>query len=517
MKPIRNLILVLGDQLDLESPLIKNMDPNVDRIWMAEVEEESVHVWSHKQKIVLFLSAMRHFRDTLSERGLPLLYTEMKEGADSFALCLRNTLEEYDVESVTVLRPGSWRVLESIQSVCKQSSVTFKICEDEHFFTSPKDFKSFAENRKAIRMEYFYRGLRKQYNILMEDGEPIGGLWNFDKENRKAFSKSGPDSPYQGHRHEPDLITKDVITLVEKKFPNHPGRLDSFYWAVTREQALKDLTDFIEYRLPHFGTHQDAMWKNEPWLFHSLLSSSLNLKLLGAKEVVKAAEQAYFDKEIPLAAVEGFIRQILGWREYVRGVYWTYMPEYIEKNALSASAALPEFYWTGETEYECLKQSIGQTLDYGYAHHIQRLMVTGLFALLLGVDPKAIHKWYLGIYIDAVEWVELPNVAGMSQFADGGLMASKPYVATGKYINRMSNYCASCPKNPEKRVGPDACPFTTLYWDFLIRHEDELKKNQRMQLQLRNLNRLSDEDRLEIREQAKTFKETTNGKVNIYE
>lgn len=516
MKPIRNLILVLGDQLDLESPLIQSADKDLDRIWMAEVEEESVHVWSHKQKIVLFLSAMRHFREALAEQGFPVEYTELEDGTKSFALSLKNTLDVYVPESVRILRPGSWRVLEAIKSVCETASIPLDVIEDDHFYTSPEDFKSFAENRKAIRMEYFYRGLRKQYNVLMEDGEPIGGVWNLDKENRKAFSKSGPDSPYQGHRHKPDTITEEVIALVKKHFSDHPGKLDSFHWAVTREQALKDLSDFIEFRLPYFGSHQDAMWQNEPWLFHSLLSSALNLKLLRAKEVVKAAEQAYFKKAVPLAAVEGFIRQILGWREYVRGVYWTYMPEYLEKNALSASAALPEFYWTGETEYECLKQSIGQTLEHAYAHHIQRLMVTGLYALLLGVEPKAVHKWYLGIYIDAVEWVELPNVTGMSQYADGGLMASKPYVATGKYIQRMSNYCSSCPKNPEKRIGPDACPFTTLYWDFLIRHEEDLKKNQRMQLQLRNLKRLTDEDRLAISVQAKTLKEETNGRMKIY-
>ena len=517
MKAIRNLILVLGDQLDLESSLIKEVDPSSDLIWMAEVEEESVHVWSHKQKIVLFLSAMRHFRAALLKQGLPLIYTELEEGAESFAVSLKNTLKEYKPETVLVLRPGSWRVLKAIQSVCEKASVELKVSEDDHFFTTPDEFKAFAENRKAIRMEYFYRGLRKQYNVLMEEEEPTGGVWNLDKENRKAFSKSGPDGPYQGHQHKPDAITLDVIALVKKIFPNHPGSIDSFHWAVTREQALKDLNHFIEYRLPDFGTHQDAMWTNEPWLFHSLLSSSLNLKLLRAKEVVKAAEQAYLERGVSLAAVEGFIRQILGWREYIRGVYWAYMPEYLEKNALSASAALPEFYWTGKTEFECLKQTIGQTLEYGYAHHIQRLMVTGLYSLLLGVDPKYIHKWYLAIYIDAIEWVELPNVIGMSQFADGGLMASKPYVATGKYIQRMSNYCESCPKNPEKRVGEDACPFTNLYWDFLIRHEDVLKKNQRMQLQLRNLNRLSDEDRLAIREQAKTFKTANSEKVKVYE
>ena len=516
MNPIRNLILVLGDQLDLESPLIKNADPNLDRIWMAEVEEESVHVWSHKQKIVLFLSAMRHFRASLLEQGLPLVYTELDDGVDSFSMSLKDTLKEYKPETVMVLRPGSWRVLEAIQSVCTKASVVLEVFEDDHFFTSPKDFRSFAENRKAIRMEYFYRVRVRQYGVLLEDGMPWGGGWYVVYENRKAFSKSGPESSYQGHRHQPDAITEEVIKLVEKRFPNHPGSLASFHWAVTRKQALDDLNHFIENRLPYFGTHQDAMWKNEPWLFHSLLSSSLNLKLLRAKEVVKAAEQAYLERDLSLASVEGFIRQILGWREYIRGVYWTYMPEYVEKNALSASGALPKFYWTGETEFECLKQTIGQTLDHGYAHHIQRLMVTGLYALLLGVDPKYVHQWYLAIYIDAVEWVELPNVIGMSQFADGGLMASKPYAATGKYIQRMSNYCESCPKNPEKRVGEDACPFTNLYWDFLIRHEDVLKKNQRMQLQLRNLNRLSDEDRLAIGEQAKVFKDSIIEKVITY-
>ena len=516
MNPVRNLILVLGDQLDLESPLIKNADPNLDRIWMAEVEEESVHVWSHKQKIVLFLSAMRHFRASLLEQGVPLVYTELDDGVDSFSMSLKDTLKEYKPETVMVLRPGSWRVLEAIQSVCTKASVVLEVFEDDHFFTSPEDFRSFAENRKAIRMEYFYRGLRKQYGVLMKEGEPMGGVWNLDKENRKAFSKLGPESSYQGHRHQPDAITEEVIKLVEKRFTNHPGSLASFHWAVTRKQALDDLNHFIEHRLHYFGTHQDAMWKSEPWLFHSLLSSSLNLKLLRAKEVVKAAEQAYLERDLSLASVEGFIRQILGWREYIRGVYWTSMPEYVEKNVLSASGALPKFYWTGETEFECLKQTIGQTLDHGYAHHIQRLMVTGLYALLVGVDPKYVHQWYLAIYIDAVEWVELPNVIGMSQFADGGLMASKPYAATGKYIQRMSNYCEGCPKNPEKREGEDACPFTNLYWDFLIRHEDVLKKNQRMQLQLRNLNRLSDEDRLAIREQAKLFKDTISEKVNTH-
>jgi deoxyribodipyrimidine photolyase-related protein len=250
------------------------------------------------------------------------------------------------------------------------------------------------------------------------------------------------------------------------------------------------------------------MWTDEPWLYHSLLSTSLNLKLLNPREVVDAAEQAYMDGQAPLAAVEGFIRQILGWREYVRGIYWIYMPGYLERNEMRAGETLPEFYWTGETEFECLRQSIGQTLEHGYAHHIQRLMVTGLYALLLGVDPKQVHEWYLAVYVDAVEWVELPNTLGMSQYGDGGLMASKPYIATGSYINKMSNYCNNCPKNPKEKTGDKACPFTTLYWDYLIRHEDKLRKNNRMSLQVRNLARIDEEERRAIREAADGIRKT---------
>lgn len=508
MKRIGNLILVLGDQLDLDAPLIESIDPERDLVWMAEVDEEAEAVWSHKQKIVLFLSAMRHFADALRDRGIRVDYRELDAvGGASFTSALKETLQSLRPEAVHLTRPGSHSALQSIEAVCREADLPFNLLEDSHFFTTPSDFSDFASSRKSVRMEYFYRGLRKRFGILMEDEKPVGGLWNFDKENRKAFPKSGPQSPYSGHRRAVDSITEAVMAQVGVRFSEHPGSLANFSWAVTREQALEDLNAFIEERLPYFGDHQDAMWRDEPWLFHSLLSASLNLKLLNPREVIAAAESAYESGHAPLAAVEGFIRQILGWREYVRGIYWTHMPDYLEKNAMGASADLPDFFWNGDTEYECLRQSIGQTLRHGYAHHIQRLMVTGLYSLLMGVHPKRVHEWYLAIYVDAVEWVELPNVLGMSQFADGGLMASKPYVATGKYIQRMSNYCQSCPKNPEKRTGEDACPFTTLYWDYLIRHETALKGNQRMQLQLRNLNNLADEERTAILEAANCIKE----------
>jgi deoxyribodipyrimidine photolyase-related protein len=287
------------------------------------------------------------------------------------------------------------------------------------------------------------------------------------------------------------------------RFRDHPGSLSDFDWPVTLFQARTALSDFIVNRLPDFGDYQDAMWTGQPWLYHSRLSAAMNVKILNPREVVSAAEEAYRTGRAPLAAVEGFIRQILGWREYVRGIYWRFMPEYLERNALKATRPLPDFYWTGDTDFACLKAAIGQTLQFGYAHHIQRLMVTGLFALLLGVDPKHVHEWYLAVYVDAVEWVELPNTLGMSQFADGGIMASKPYCASGKYIQRMSNYCQGCRYDPAESTGETACPFTTLYWDFLMRHEAMLAANPRTVMQVKNLNRLSNEKKSAIRSQAK--------------
>ncbi|NBO85281.1 MAG: cryptochrome/photolyase family protein, partial [Burkholderiaceae bacterium] len=299
-------------------------------------------------------------------------------------------------------------------------------------------------------------------------------------------------------------------------FASHPGSVTAsasgFGWPVNRQEALRALDDFIQHRLPEFGVYQDAMWTDEPWLFHSHIASALNLKLLSAQEVVTATEEAYRQGRAPIAAVEGFIRQILGWREYVRGIYWMNMPKYLELNALKANQPLPAFFWDGNTPMHCLSQTITQSLRTGYAHHIQRLMVTGLYALLLGVRPKEIHAWYLSMYVDAVEWVELPNVIGMSQFADGGLMASKPYIATGKYIDRMSNYCKHCAFKPDQSTGPNACPFTTLYWDFLIRHESAMSKNPRMLMQVRNLARMTDKAKLAIQDKASELRDSQAGK-----
>ena len=489
---VRHLVLVLGDQLDAHSSALAGFDVTQDVVWMAEVAEESTHVWSAKQRIAVFLSAMRHFAETLRTRGLPLFYVGLDEPGNlgSLALELDKAISQLKPAALVLTAPGDWRVLQSLRAVAKQHGLALDLRDDAHFFSTVREFSAHAEGRKQLRLEYWYRELRHKHGILMEGNAPTGGQWNFDADNREAFGKAGPQQVPQPTRFAPDAITQEVMTLVNVRFASHPGSLKRFGWPVTRQQALQALQEFVDQRLPLFGRYEDAMWAGEAWLYHSHLSCALNLKLLNPREVVQAAEDAYRSGHAPLAAVEGFIRQILGWREYVRGIYWTQMPTYLERNALDARAALPAWYWTGQTDMACLKDAITQTLELGYAHHIQRLMVTGLYALLLGVKPQAVHAWYLSVYVDAVEWVELPNTLGMGQFGDGGLMASKPYVASGKYIQRMSNHCSLCRYDPAQSTGPTACPYTTLYWDFLMRHESVLKKNPRMAMQLKNLARL---------------------------
>jgi deoxyribodipyrimidine photolyase-related protein len=513
----RNLVLVLGDQLNRDSLAFDGFDARRDCAWMAESEGEASHVWSSKVRIAFFFAAMRHFGAVLEADGIPLDYHRLDESKKGLAELLSDALERHRPKAVVCCLPGEWRVLEALRQACSAADIPLEVRPDRHFLDSPEGFVAWATARKSVRLEYYYREMRKRHDILMTaDGKPEGGSWNFDKDNRGCFGREGPDTLRpEVLKHVPDSQTKEVLGLVEERFSKHPGQLEHFHWPVTREQALASLDDFVENRLAAFGTYQDAMWTGEPFLYHSLVSAALNVKLLHPREVVAKAVAAYEDGRAPLNAVEGFVRQIMGWREYVRGVYWWKMPDYLELNGLSADQPLPEFYWTGETPYRCLSESIGQTLDYGYAHHIQRLMVTGLYGLLFGVRPKAMHEWYLAVYVDAVEWVELPNVLGMSQFADGGIMASKPYVATGKYIHRMSNYCAHCPMNPQERTGPDACPFTTLYWDFLLRNREKLAHNQRLQLQLRNLDRLSQEQVDAIRQAANAVRKNPSGERDV--
>ncbi len=480
---------------------------------MAEVAEESTHVWTHKQRITVFLSAMRHFAKARSDEGLPIFYTRLEDTdpRNTLSSLLKKFLDTREVETVQMVHPGEWRVMDSLSKAVQSKGRNLEVLPDSHFYSTPEEFDEWAEGRKELRMEFFYREMRKKEDVLMNGGKPVGDRWNFDADNRASFGKEGPQNVPKPYQPRPDQMTREVMALVEERFADHPGRTDAFAWPVTPGEAKKALKDFVENRLSRFGEVQDAMWTEQPFLFHSRVSAALNLKLLNPREAVGAAEEAYRQGGAPLAAVEGFIRQILGWREYVRGVYWRFMPEYLERNTLKADQELPGFYWTGEVPMKCLSESIGQTLEHGYAHHIQRLMVTGLYALLLGVRPQAVHEWYLAVYVDAVEWVELPNTLGMSQYGDDGVMASKPYAATGKYIQRMSNYCSNCRFNPAKATGEDACPFTTLYWDFLDRNYDRLKGNQRMNFQVKNVERKKEEELVEIRKAAKAIRD--NGGV----
>ncbi len=493
---MRNLVIILGDQLDSKSAALDGFDTKQDAVWMAEVTGEAEHVWSHKARIAIFLAAMRHFRDELRNRGVTVHYSELTDS--TFGKELARSIPHLKPSKVIVVEPGEWRVREEL----RRAIPGLEIRPDRHFLCLHEEFAAHAAGRKQLRMEFFYREMRRKHGVLMDGDQPVGGTWNYDTENRGAFGKAGPGQVPVTRAFKPDAVTRAVLALVEKKFAKHPGSLKKFDWPVTRKQAQQALEDFIANRLPDFGQYEDAMWTGEPYLYHSRISAAINLKLLDPREVVAVALKAYENRQASLPAVEGFVRQIIGWREYVRGVYWQFMPGYAERNVLGATQPLPAFYWTGATEMNCLREVIGQTLEYGFAHHIQRLMVTGLYALLLGVDPVEVHQWYLAVYVDAVEWVELPNVLGMSQYADGGVMASKPYVATGKYIQRMSNYCAGCQFKPEKATGPEACPFTTLYWDFLMRHEKLLRKNTRMMLQLKNLDRLDPGQRAVIQRQA---------------
>jgi deoxyribodipyrimidine photolyase-related protein len=505
---VRNLVLVLGDQLDAHAAVFQDFDPHRDAVWMAEVDEESTHVMSAKQRTTVFLSAMRHFAAALREQDWPVHYIHIEDAENTGSLAgeLGKIIGRLKPEHVRMTAPGDWRVLQGLRHAAQQQGMAIEVFDDTHFFTTVRDFAAHAEGRKQLRLEFFYREIRQKTGILMEGKHPVGGKWNFDADNRGSFGKKGPGSLSPPVRFTPDAITQGVMETVRQRFAKHPGSLDTFGWPVTRPQALIVLDDFVTNRLPYFGQYQDAMWEGEVWLYHSHLSCALNLKLLNPREVVAAAVDAYDRGHAPLEAVEGFVRQIAGWREYVRGIYWTHMPQYLALNTSDAHAPLPGFYWHGQTDMACMRDAIGQTLKHGYAHHIQRLMVTGLYALLLGVSPKEVHQWYLAVYVDAVEWVELPNTLGMSQFADGGLMASKPYIASGKYIDRMSNHCKTCVFNPGQSVGDQACPFTTMYWDYLNKHADQLAKNPRMLMQLKNLNRLSAEEREQIAEQAQNHR-----------
>ena len=507
----RHLILILGDQLNHDNPALDDFDAAQDVILMVEAANESTQVWSHKARVVLFLSAMRHFYNSLqSQHSCPSQLIYLKLGEHNFVTlkdAWAHHIEILKPQKVIICEPGEYRLEQDLMSLCKEKNVQLAIRDDAHFMCSRADFMRYGAGKKELRMEFFYRDMRKKYDVLMNGKDPVGGAWNYDAENRKAFGKAGPQHAPTAPQVAIDALTQAVMDDVEKHFPNHPGSLKHFIWPVTREQALQFLDDFITNKLAGFGDHQDAMWaeadsSKSPYLWHSLLSTSLNLKLLNPREVINAAIAAYQKHQLPLASVEGFIRQILGWREFIRGVYWLDMPQMALANHYNHQRALPSWYWSGDTHMNCMKQTVNDTMQYGYAHHIQRLMVTGMFGILAEVNPKEVANWYLAVYVDAVEWVELPNVAGMALYANGGRFTSKPYVASGAYIKRMSNYCSGCKYKPEVKLGDDACPTTTLYWNFLIKHYEPFSRNPRTALMTKNVDRFSSDDVQAIQQQA---------------
>lgn len=502
------LRFLLGDQLTRSVSALRDLDKKRDTVLMVEVADETTYVPHHPQKIVFILSAMRHFAETLKKDGINVDYVKLDDpkNTGSFTGELQRALKRHKSDSVVMTEPGEWRVLQMMQDWRETLPVPLTIREDDRFIASLDEFSAWAQGRKQLRMEYFYRDMRKKTGFLMEGDDPFGGAWNFDAENRKALPKN--HTPPKRKRFAPDPITQDVIALVKKRFDSHYGAVEPFGWAVTRTDALKALDDFIKQGMESFGDYQDAMQAGAPFLYHSLISPYLNVGLLTAEEVCARVDRLARDEKIPLNAAEGFIRQIIGWREYVRGLYWLKMPDYAAANALGAKRALPAFFWTGKTTMNCLHQCIGDTLENAYAHHIQRLMVIGNFSLLAGLDPKEVQDWFLAVYADAFEWVELPNVSGMALFADGGVMASKPYAASGAYIDRMSDYCQGCTYSPKERTGSKACPFNYLYWDFLARNADQLSRNPRMGMPYKNLRAMDEKRRQEIARDAAAFLKT---------
>lgn len=499
-----SLRFILGDQLSHDVASLRGAAPG-DVVLMVEVAEEATYVPHHPQKIAFLFSAMRHFAAELRERGLTVDYVRLDDpgNSNSFTGELGRAIARHRPDEVFITEPGEWRVLEAIQGWQEAFGLPVHVRADERFFCSRAEFAAWAGDRNTYRMEFFYRAMRARTGLLMEEGEPVGGQWNFDRDNRKPLP--GRIAVPERLRFSPDAITAEVIDLVRHRFGHHFGDLEPFGWGVTRAEACRALAHFIADALPRFGDYQDAMKTGEGFLFHALVSPYLNAGLLQPLEICLAAVEAWRSGAAPLNAVEGFVRQILGWREYVRGIYWLKMPGYAETNALGATRKLPAFYWTGDTTMNCLKQSLADTRRQAYAHHIQRLMITGNFALLAGVRPAEIETWYLAVYADAYDWVELPNVHGMAMFADGGLLGSKPYAAGGAYINRMSDYCRGCVYDPAVKTGAGACPFNYLYWAFLIDNARKLSGNMRLAMPYRTLERFGPERRAALQAEAHAF------------
>jgi len=500
-----NLRFIFGDQLNLNISSLRDLDLHEDLLFFFEGMEEFTQVKHHQKKIAFLISARRHFARELEAKGAKVHYIQLdvSSNAQTLRQALEVTINEHFIKKLILTEPSEWHSYQEVLNWKKTFNIPVEIREADHFLCSRTEFKDWSHGRKSLTMEYFYREMRKKYDLLMDGKDPIGGQWNYDQENRKPLKEGmKPPKPYVADK---DSITEEVMKLVKDTFSSHFGDLEPFYFAIDRKEALKVLDQFITERLELFGTYQDAMVQGEAWMYHSHLSFYLNCGLLFPMECIEQAIEAFNKQKAPLNSVEGFIRQILGWREYIRGIYWLKMPQYKLENFLVAKHALPQFYWTGKTKMNCLKQCITETKAHAYAHHIQRLMVLGNFTLLAGIDPQEVNEWYWIVYADAYEWVELPNVSGMILYADGGLLASKPYAASGAYINRMSNYCKGCDYKVKEKNGADACPFNYLYWDFLLRNKKRLEKNPRLMRSFQTLEKMSQEKQKNIKEDTQRF------------
>ena len=499
------LRLILGDQLSHQIASLRDINIDTDIVLMAEVSAEVTYVKHHKRKIAFLFAAMRHFAEELRRAGTNVIYRRLDDqnNGGSLESELKQVIASRKISKLVLTMPGEYRLMETMRSWQSTLDVAVELREDDRFLCSLDKFNKWADGRRQLRMDFFYRDMRRDHNVLMDGGEPVGGKWNFDSDNREPpVAGMVIPPPLQ---FVPDKITNDVLALVSERCADHFGDLDDFGFAVTREQALAVLDHFVDQRLNNFGKYQDSMILDEPWVYHSHIGFYLNAGLLLPAEVISAAEAAYHSGHLPLNSVEGFIRQILGWREFVRGIYWLKMPDYADLNFFEAKRDLPEFYWSGETKMLCLAQAVDATKKYAYAHHIQRLMVLGNFALLAGLSPEQVNEWFLIVYADAYEWVELPNVSGMVLFADGGYLASKPYAAGGAYINRMSNYCKHCHYKVSQKNGVTACPFNYLYWDFLIRNRSKLNDNARLGMMYRSLDRMDASKIAAVRHDADRF------------
>ncbi len=517
---MKTLRLILADQISHSIIALDGIDANNDVVLMCEVMAEATYAPHHQKKIAFLFAAMRHFAEELRENGVNVRYVKLDDLENTGSLTgeVTRAINDYEATQIIMTEANEYRVLAMMKSWQQSFDIPVYILPDNRFLATHSEFEKWAYGKKQLRMEFFYREMRKKYCILMQPSEasnsakppaptkpptpakPIGGEWNYDKQNRKPPSSTMASIKRISHKK--SAITHEVLALVKQHFSHHFGTLEPFHFAVTHQQAMLELEHFITHLLPNFGDYQDAMVAGDPYIYHSLISSYVNAGLLLPLEICQMAEAAYHQNKAPLNAVEGFIRQILGWREYIRGIYWLLMPEYGERNSLNATTKLPDFYWTANTKMFCMAESVRHTRDHAYSHHIQRLMVTGNFALLAGLDVKSVQEWYLAVYSDAYEWVEMPNTLGMALFGDGGVVASKPYAASGKYINKMSNYCKKCVYNPDEMTGDKACPFNALYWDFLVRHESDFRGNQRMPFVFATWDKFGAEKQDGIRTQA---------------